>query len=143
MDIQEYLKLPYNYLVKPMQDESSVYFHASVLEFEGCQSTGKTVGEAYDKLMGAMEEWIEARLEAGLPIPPFWELSADPFYRESNIRHLEQRVKSISDGTAKLVEHELIEDEEDIALADEAYDEYLKSGKKSRPIEELWKELGL
>jgi len=38
---------------------------------------------------------------------------------------------------------EKIEEEYDIALADEAYDEYIKSGKKSRPIEELWKELGI
>lgn len=36
---------------------------------------------------------------------------------------------------------EKIEDEYDIEVANEAYEEYLKSGKKSRPIEELWKEL--
>ena len=34
-----------------------------------------------------------------------------------------------------------IEDEYDISVANEAYDEYVKSGKKSRPISELWKEL--
>ncbi len=38
---------------------------------------------------------------------------------------------------------EKIEDEFDLALAEEAYAEYLKSGKKSRPIEELWKELDI
>lgn len=38
---------------------------------------------------------------------------------------------------------EKIEDEYDIALADEAYEEYLRSGKQARPIEELWKELNL
>ncbi len=36
-----------------------------------------------------------------------------------------------------------IEDEYDISLAQEAYDEYVKSGKKSRPISELWEELGI
>lgn len=36
---------------------------------------------------------------------------------------------------------ELIEDEYDAALGDLAYEEYLASGEKSRPIEELWKEL--
>lgn len=36
-----------------------------------------------------------------------------------------------------------IEDEYDIAVADEAYDEYLKDGKKKRPVEELWKELNI
>ena len=38
---------------------------------------------------------------------------------------------------------EKIEDEYDIALADEAYEEYLSSDKQARPIEELWKELDL
>lgn len=36
-----------------------------------------------------------------------------------------------------------IEDEYDIAIAREAYDDYVKDGKKSRPISELWEELGL
>lgn len=36
-----------------------------------------------------------------------------------------------------------IEDEYDITIASEAYDDYIKSGKKSRPISELWKELDL
>ncbi len=36
---------------------------------------------------------------------------------------------------------EKIEDEYDVALANEAYQEYLDSGCKSRPIQELWREL--
>ncbi|MBQ3906502.1 MAG: antitoxin [Lachnospiraceae bacterium] len=35
---------------------------------------------------------------------------------------------------------EKIEDEYDIAVAEEAYREYVDSGKKSRPIEKLWEE---
>ena len=38
---------------------------------------------------------------------------------------------------------ERIEDEYDIAIGQEAYDEYLADGKKSRPIDELWKECDL
>lgn len=38
---------------------------------------------------------------------------------------------------------ERIEDEYDITAANEAYEEYVKSGKKSRPISELWKELDI
>ena len=38
---------------------------------------------------------------------------------------------------------EQIEDEYDITVANEAYGEYVKSGKKSRPISELWKEMDL
>lgn len=35
------------------------------------------------------------------------------------------------------------EDEYDISVYKEVYDEYEKSGKQSRPINELWKELDL
>lgn len=36
-----------------------------------------------------------------------------------------------------------IEDEYDIAVAEEAHAEYVNDGRKSRPISELWKELDL
>ena len=38
---------------------------------------------------------------------------------------------------------ERIEEEYDISLAHEAYQEYKNNGCKSRPIEELWEELNL
>ena len=38
---------------------------------------------------------------------------------------------------------EKIEDEDDVAVGQEAFDEYVKDGKKSRPISELWKECDL
>lgn len=38
---------------------------------------------------------------------------------------------------------ERIEDEYDVAVAEEAYHEYVESGRKSRPISELWEELDL
>ncbi len=51
---------------------------------------------------------------------------------------------SISLGEAfKNALFEKIEDEYDIAIANEAYEEYLKDGKKSRPIQQLWNELNL
>lgn len=54
------------------------------------------------------------------------------------------KLHSLSVGEAfKKALFEKIEDEYDLAVAEEAYDEYLKSGQGSRPIEELWKELGL
>jgi len=72
MNIQEYMKLPYNYIIRPIQDESGSYFHASVLELDGCQSSGDTFQDACDGLMEAMEGWIETKLENGFPIPvPF------------------------------------------------------------------------
>jgi len=41
---------------------------------------------------------------------PF-EVEADPFYSESNIRYLEKVVADINSGNAKLEEHELIEED--------------------------------
>lgn len=54
------------------------------------------------------------------------------------------RLHSLSVGEAfKRALFEQIEDEYDIAVANEAYDDYVKSGKKSRPISDLWTELDL
>ena len=50
------------------------------------------------------------------------------------------KLHAISLGEAfKRALFEKIEDEYDIALADEAYNEYIRDGRKSRPIDELWK----
>ena len=38
---------------------------------------------------------------------------------------------------------EKIEDEFDIAVAREAYDEFVAGGRKSRPIDDLWKDCDL
>ncbi|MBQ8054870.1 MAG: antitoxin [Lachnospiraceae bacterium] len=38
---------------------------------------------------------------------------------------------------------EKIEDEYDVTIGQEAYDEYVADGKRSRPISELWKECNL
>ncbi len=40
---------------------------------------------------------------------PF-EISADPFYSESNMKYLERVISDIEAGKAKLAEHDLIED---------------------------------
>ena len=49
---------------------------------------------------------------------------------------------SLSEAFKKAL-HEKIEDEYDITIAQEAYDEYIADQRKSRPISELWKECGL
>ncbi len=54
------------------------------------------------------------------------------------------KLHSLSLGEAfKKALFERIEDEFDINIANEAYDEYIKSGKKKRPVVELWKELDI
>ena len=42
---------------------------------------------------------------------PF-ELSADPFYSENNMKYLEKVISDIDEGRAKLVEHDIIEVDE-------------------------------
>ena len=54
------------------------------------------------------------------------------------------KIHSMSLGEAfKRALFEKIEDEYDVTVADEAYQKYVADGKKSRPIEELWKECEL
>lgn len=42
---------------------------------------------------------------------PF-EVSVDPFYSESNLRHLENLAQDVAQGNAHFAEHELLEEEE-------------------------------
>ena len=67
--VKDYLDLPYNFIIQPINDESGSYFYARVLELDGCQSTGETFEEAYENLKEAMEGWIEAKLEGGFEVP--------------------------------------------------------------------------
>lgn len=63
---------------------------------------------------------------------------------EKSLAESYAKLHSLSLGEAfKKALFEKIEDEYDIAIAQEAHDEYVKSGKKSKPISELWKELDL
>lgn len=43
---------------------------------------------------------------------PF-EITADPFYSESNMRYLEQVMSDVKSGKAHFAEHELIEDDDE------------------------------
>ena len=49
---------------------------------------------------------------------------------------------SLSEAFKKAL-FERIEEDLDIVAGEKAYDEYLRSGKKKRPIEELWEELDI
>ena len=63
---------------------------------------------------------------------------------EKSLAESYAKLHAMSIGEAfKKALFEKIEDEYDIALADEAYSEYVKSGKKSSPISELWQDIGL
>ena len=67
--VEEYMTLPYNYIIQPIKDESGKYYYARILEFDGCQTTGETFEEAYNNLKDAMRGWIEIKLENGFDVP--------------------------------------------------------------------------
>lgn len=69
MNANDYLKLPYTIMIKHVADESGAYYYATVLELDGCQSTGTTYEEVYEGIREAMEGWIETRLENGFGVP--------------------------------------------------------------------------
>jgi len=63
---------------------------------------------------------------------------------EKSLAESYAKVHAISVGEAfKRALFERIEDEYDIAVGSDAYNEYVKNGSKSRPISELWGELDL
>ena len=64
--------------------------------------------------------------------------------KERSLADSYAKINSMTLGEAfKSALFEKIEDEYDITIADDAYDNYVKNGKVSRPIEELWKELDI
>ncbi len=63
---------------------------------------------------------------------------------EKSLAESYAKIHSLSLGEAfKKALFERIEDEYDIVVGAEAYNDYVKDGKKSRPASELWKECGL
>lgn len=68
-----------------------------------CNETGMNVSVAINMFIKAVLR--ERRL-------PF-EIRVDPFYSESNIKHLEKIALDVKNGTAKFEEHELLEEEDE------------------------------
>lgn len=69
-------------------------------------------------------------------------LSINLTEEEKNLANSYAAIHSISVSDAfKKALFEKIEDEYDAAIGDEAYEEYLKDGKKGIPIQVLWEEL--
>lgn len=68
-NVNNYLEKPYNFVIRFIKDESGSYFCGRILEFDGCQTIGKTFEETYENLKDAMKGWIETKVEAGFEIP--------------------------------------------------------------------------
>ncbi len=61
---------------------------------------------------------------------------------ERNVAESYAKINSISLGEAfKKALFEKIEDEYDFNLGEEAYNKYVKSGKKATPIKDFWREI--
>jgi len=69
MRVLDYLELPYNIVLRHMNDQSGEYYFATVQELDGCMSDGATIEEAYVNIREAMQGWIETKIEAGLTVP--------------------------------------------------------------------------
>jgi len=69
MNISDYMKLPYNIIIKHINNDSESYYFATVLELDGCMSDGATPEEAYVNIREAMEGWLETKLESGFSVP--------------------------------------------------------------------------
>ena len=69
MNVGDYMKLPYNIVIRHIKDDSGEYYFVTVQELDGCMSDGLTLEDAYINIQEAMEGWIETKLDAGLPIP--------------------------------------------------------------------------
>ena len=67
-----------------------------------CNETGMNVSVAINMFIKSVLR------EQKIP----FEIKVDPFYSESNIKHLEKIIADIKEGKAKFEEHKLIEDEE-------------------------------
>ncbi len=86
MKTKDYMKLPYTIMVKKISDESGTYWYSSVLELDGCQSTGNSEHEAMEGIHEAMEGWIETKLSHNFPIPLPDNKSDDDYSGKFNIR---------------------------------------------------------
>ena len=68
-NIEEYLNLPYSFIVSPEEDNNKTYYVCRIAELSGCLSYGKTPVEAQKNIKDAMYDWIESALIDGYAIP--------------------------------------------------------------------------
>lgn len=68
MDIEKILQTGYRRVF--IWDDASKVFVASVDEFQGCVTQGKTLEEANERLSECAALWVECESEAGRDIPP-------------------------------------------------------------------------
>ena len=105
---KDYLKEPYAFLLMP--DAESGTYAAEVQEFEGCFSQGRTADEAMANLREAAENWIEATLQQGRPIPrPFATIEVSGKFALRLPVSLHEKVQRLADRDEVSVNTFLVE----------------------------------
>lgn len=74
MQLQDYLALPYTFVLKRDEDGAVI---ATVAELPGCMADGATEAEAVENLKDVQASWIRAALKAGTDIPTPREAAYD------------------------------------------------------------------
>ncbi len=67
--LKQYMDMEYAFVVKEINDDAGTYYHATIEELYGCQSTGLTEEEARQSLREAMEGYFETKIVNGIAIP--------------------------------------------------------------------------
>lgn len=68
-DLAYYRALPYTRRIDLEEEGGQQYFVASVVELPGCFAVGQTREDAIANLKTVFDDWIQAKLAWGSPIP--------------------------------------------------------------------------
>ena len=96
--LQEYLILPYTYVLKQESDGS--YF-ISVKELPGCMSVGESITDAHEMIRDAMKAWISNSLEDGMQIPEPEEETLNDYSGKFVVRITPTLHKKLVEGAKK------------------------------------------
>lgn len=69
MKLEDYLKLPYTYVVKKINDDTGEYYAGYIEEIYEAKTVGDTLDELYENLRECLILGIEERIRDGEEVP--------------------------------------------------------------------------
>ena len=69
MKLEDYLKLPYTYVIKKVKDETGEYYAGYIEEIYEAKTVGDTRDELYENLRECLILGVEERLKDGEEVP--------------------------------------------------------------------------
>lgn len=69
MKLEDYLKLPYTYVIKKVKDETGEYYAGYIEEIYEAKTVGDTIDELYENLRECLILGVEERLKDGEEVP--------------------------------------------------------------------------